>query len=144
MWEMCPAVFAVSRLSLFYNRIIGICLIFLLPFCGFNATIKPKHYISVERHHSTHFYRCVSLWRGQNHLLFFDKDMEIFNALSYLSIAGKMDMSIEKTLCEWSWLGLLMLYIDKKFCIMRYSILPAYTTKQEENNVGRDKRGFWQ
>ncbi|ACR74782.1 Hypothetical protein EUBREC_1020 [Agathobacter rectalis ATCC 33656] len=58
---MCPAVFAVSRLSLFYNRIIGICLIFLLPFCGFNATIKPKHYISVERHHSTHFYRCVSL-----------------------------------------------------------------------------------
>ena len=37
-----------------------------------------------------------------------------------------------------------MLYIDKKFRIMRYSILPAYTTKQEENNVGRDKRGFWQ
>ena len=37
-----------------------------------------------------------------------------------------------------------MLYIDKKFCIMRYSILPAYTTKQEENNVGRDKRGFLQ
>lgn len=35
-----------------------------------------------------------------------------------------------------------MLYIDKKFCIMRYSILLAYTTKQEENNVGRDKRGF--
>jgi len=26
--------------------------------------------------------------------------MEIFNALSYLSIAGKMDMSIEKILCE--------------------------------------------
>ncbi len=33
-----------------------------------------------------------------------------------------------------------MLYIDKKFCIMRYSILLAYTTKQEENNVGRDKK----
>ncbi len=36
-------------------------LIFLLPFYGFNATIKPKHYISVERHHNTHFHRCVSL-----------------------------------------------------------------------------------
>jgi len=65
------------------------------------VTIISEHYISVERHHSTHFYRCVSLWRGQNHLLFFDKDMEIFNALSYLSIVGKMDMSIEKILCEW-------------------------------------------
>jgi len=53
------------------------------------ATIILKHYISVERHHNTHFHRCVSLWRGQNHLIFFDKDMEIFNALSYLSIAGK-------------------------------------------------------
>lgn len=29
-------------------------------------------------------------------LSIFDKDMESFNALSYLSIAGKMDMSIEK------------------------------------------------
>ena len=28
--------------------------------------------------------------KGQNHLVFFDKDMEIFNALSYLSIAGKI------------------------------------------------------
>ena len=108
------------------------------------ATIILKHYISVERHHSTHFHRCVSLWRGQNHLVFFDKDMEIFNALSYLSIAGKIDMSIEKTLCEWSGLGVLMLYIDKRFRIMRYYILPAHTTEQEENNVGRDKRGFGQ
>ena len=37
-----------------------------------------------------------------------------------------------------------MLYIDKRFRIMRYYILPAHTTKQEENNVGRDKRGFGQ
>lgn len=37
-----------------------------------------------------------------------------------------------------------MLYIDKKFRIMRYYILPAHTTEQEENNVGRDKRGFGQ
>ena len=55
-----------------------------------------------------------------------------------------MDMSIEIILCECSGLGLLMLYIDKKFSIMRYYILPAHTTKQEENNVGRDKRSFGQ
>lgn len=29
-----------------------------MPICGFNATIKPKHYISVERHHSIHFHQC--------------------------------------------------------------------------------------
>ena len=54
-----------------------------------------------------------------------------------------MDMSIEKHYVNEADWGVLMLYIDKKFCIMRYSILLAYTTKQEENNVGRDKKRFF-
>ena len=45
----------------YYGKFDNGLIFFLLPFYGFNATIKPKHYISVERHHSTHFYRCVSL-----------------------------------------------------------------------------------
>ena len=48
------------------------------------------HILSVRNHFE----------EGRTTLIFFDKDMEIFNALSYLSIAGKMDMSIEIILCE--------------------------------------------
>lgn len=59
------------------------------------ATINSKHYISVNTTPQHIFPVCITLKRA-DHFAFFDKDMEIFNALSYLSIAGKMDMSIEK------------------------------------------------
>ena len=61
----------------------------------FCATINSKHYISVNTTPQHIFPVCITLKRA-DHFAFFDKDMEIFNALSYLSIAGKMDMSIEK------------------------------------------------
>ena len=59
------------------------------------ATINSKHYISVNTTPQHILSVRITLKRA-DHFAFFDKDMEIFNALSYLSIAGKMDMSIEK------------------------------------------------
>ena len=59
------------------------------------ATINSKHYISVNTTPQHIFPVCTTLKRA-DHFAFFDKDMEIFNALSYLSIAGKIDMSVEK------------------------------------------------
>lgn len=54
-------------------------------------------------------------------------------------------MSIEKHYVnEADWGCGCFILTRERFRIMRYYILPACTTKQEENNVGRDKRSFGQ
>ena len=53
------------------------------------ATINSKHYISVNTTPQHIFPVCITLKRA-DHFAFFDKDMEIFNALCYQLIAGKL------------------------------------------------------
>lgn len=53
------------------------------------ATISSKHYISVNTTPQHIFPVCITLKRA-DHFAFFDKDMEIFNALCYQLIAGKL------------------------------------------------------
>ena len=53
------------------------------------ATINSKHYISVNTTPQHIFPVRITLKRA-DHFAFFDKDMEIFNALCYQLIAGKL------------------------------------------------------
>ena len=53
------------------------------------ATINSKHYISVNMTPQHIFPVRITLKRA-DHFAFFDKDMEIFNALCYQLIAGKL------------------------------------------------------
>ena len=53
-----------------------------------------------------------------------------------------MDMSVEKHYVNEADWGCGCFILIRGFRIMQYYILPAHTTEQEENNVGRDKRSF--
>mgnify|MGYP007049017358 CR=1 FL=1 len=70
--------------------------------------------------------------------------MEIFNALSYLSIAGKIDMSVEKRYVNEADWGCGCFILTRNFvsCDILFFLLTQLNRR--ENNVGRDKRGFGQ